>query len=97
MDTMTVQIQIPAGMAPYLSDDDPEMVFARNAMMIYPMIKTLTISHGKAAEILGVHKIDLIKFYGSMGIPYFDMTEEELLSDLETAMKAAQQCEKRDD
>ena len=84
MDAITVQMQIPAGMAPYLSDEDTEMVFARNAMMIYPLIQNLTISHGRAAEILGVHKTDLIEFYGSMGIPYLDQTEEEFLSDLST-------------
>ena len=36
------------------------------------------ISHGKAAEILGVHKLDLIAFYGKLGLPYLDMSEDEL-------------------
>ena len=84
MDTTTVQMTIPAGMAPYLSDDDSDTTFARNAMMLYPLIQNLTISHGRAAEILGVHKTDLIEFYGSMGIPYLDMSEDDLMNDVAT-------------
>ena len=38
----------------------------------------MTISHGRAAEILGVHKLDLIVYYGKLGLPYLDMTEDEL-------------------
>ena len=53
-------------------------------MLLYPFIRNLTISHGRAAEILGVHKTDLIEFYDSMGIPYLDQSEEELMEDLET-------------
>ena len=49
---------------------DQELAFKRNAMFLYPYIQDLTISHGRAAEILGVRKTDLIEFYGSMGIPY---------------------------
>lgn len=44
----------------------------------------MTISYGRAAEILGVHKTDLIEFYDSLGIPYLNQSKEELLRDLET-------------
>ena len=53
-------------------------------MILYPLIQNRTISHGRAAEILGVHKTDLIEFYDSVGIPYLDQSEEELTADLET-------------
>ena len=43
-----------------------------------------TVKHGRAAEILGVHKTDLIEFYDSIGIPYLDQNEEDLLDDLAT-------------
>lgn len=42
----------------------------------------MTISHGRAAEILGIPKEWLIALYGDMGIPYIDgdanMLNEEL-------------------
>jgi hypothetical protein len=42
------------------------------------------ISHGKAAEILGIRKLDLIDLYASMGLPYLDQTMDELDEDLST-------------
>ena len=53
-------------------------------MILYPFIQNLTISHGRAAEILGVHKTDLIEFYDSIGIPYLNQSGDELLEDLAT-------------
>lgn len=35
-------------------------------MMIYPYIKNLIISHGRAAEILGISKWELITLYDNM-------------------------------
>lgn len=80
--TTTVPITVPESMAPYLEDMDSAQAFKRNAMMLYPLIRDLTISHGRAAEILGVHKTDLIEFYDAMGISYLNQSKEELLADL---------------
>ena len=82
MESVNISISVPKGAARYFADEHPEQVFSRNAMMLYPLIRNLTISHGRAAEILGVNKTDLIEFYDSMGIPYLDMSREELLGDL---------------
>lgn len=84
MRTVNIQLAIPEGLAPYLKDIEQEHFFERNAMLLYPFIRNLTISHGRAAEILGVHKTDLIEFYDSIGIPYLDQNEEDLLDDLAT-------------
>jgi len=84
MRTVNIQITVPEGMSTYLNNMDYDQIFERNAMLLYPFIRNLTISHGRAAEILGVHKTDLIEFYDSMGIPYLDQSEEELMVDLAT-------------
>ena len=84
MRNVNIQITVPEGMTSYLTDDDQRIIFERNAMLIYPFIRNLTISHGRAAEILGVHKTDLIEFYDSIGIPYINQSEDELLEDLAT-------------
>jgi hypothetical protein len=84
MRTVNVQIAVPEGMSTYLNDVDYEQAFERNAMLLYPFIRNLTISHGRAAEILGVHKTDLIEFYDSMGTPYLNQSEEDLMADLAT-------------
>lgn len=51
-------------------------------MLLYPYIQDGTISHGKAAEILGIRKLDLIVLYGKLGMMYFQESEEELEEDI---------------
>ncbi len=59
----------------------------RNAMLVCPYIKSGVISHGKAAEMLGINKINLITLYGKLGLPYFDESEEEFEEDLAVLKK----------
>ncbi len=91
MKTMSIQVSFPEGMIQYLSSDDPVLVLRQNAMILYPLIKNLTISHGRAAELLGIHKRDLIELYSSMGIPYLAQTSNELQSDLDTLNKVLEE------
>ena len=62
----------------------------RNAMKLYPDIENGTISYGKAAEILGMNKLDLISLYSNMGIDYFDLSEAEFKDELSTYSKLTQ-------
>ena len=79
MDSMTtVSIDVPTELAKLMTSTAQQSVFERNALLLYPFIQNMTISHGRAAEILGVHKLDLIVYYGKLGLPYLDMTEDEL-------------------
>lgn len=74
-----VSITVPDGMALYVKPQNKKAELVRNALLLYPYIKDNTISHGKAAEILGIAKYDLIELYNSMGLSYlsFDMEEIE--------------------
>lgn len=82
MDMMTISMTVPKGMAPYLDDRSVDHSFERNAMMLYPFIRSMALSHGRAAEILGVHKFDLIDFYSSMGMPYLNQSVSDLEEEL---------------
>ena len=82
MDTVNYTIRVPKGMAPYLADDELGDDFERNALIIYGFIQTGVLSHGRATEILGVKKWDLIEFYNSKGLTYLHQNREELLADL---------------
>lgn len=55
-----------------------------NAMILYPYIQEGIISHGRAAEMLGIFKMDLITLYGKMGLPCIEMFEDEIKEELET-------------
>ena len=65
-------------MKPYI---DSTNKLRQNAILLYPYILDKTISHGRAAEIFGMSKIDL---YANIGFPYFYLTINELDKDLET-------------
>ena len=79
---INIQIDIPEELLPFASPKNEREKLLRNAMIIFPFIQDETISYGRAAEILNLNKIDLIKLYGSLGLPYFNQTKEELEEDL---------------
>ena len=58
--TESVTIKVPVGMSKYLVTMNPETELTRNALLLYPYILNQTISHGRAAEILGIRKSELI-------------------------------------
>jgi hypothetical protein len=43
-----------------------------------------TISHGYAAEILGIRKSEIIDIYDKLGYTYFDRTIDDLEEELNT-------------
>jgi hypothetical protein len=73
-----VNIKVPTGMTMYLHPLNKQAELERNAMLLYPYIRDKTISHGKAAEILGIPKYDLIEIYDNMGLAYLSMDISEV-------------------
>ena len=82
--TESVTIKVPVGMSKYLVTVNPETELTRNALLLYPYILNQTISHGRAAEILGIRKSELIDLYDKLGYSYFDMTLDYLDEELNT-------------
>ena len=84
MQMVGIQLNLPEAMVPYATQNDECECHIRNAMIMYPFIRRGEISHGYAAEILGMNKMDLIELYGALGLPYFTQTEENVKKDLAT-------------
>ena len=82
--TESVTIKVPIGMSKYLVIDNLEAELKRNALLLYPYILNQTISHGRAAEILGIRKSELIDLYDKLGYSYFDMTMDDLDNEMNT-------------
>lgn len=74
----SVNITVPSEMVSYIAAKDKNMELQRNALLLYPYIKNMTISHGKAAEILGIPKWELIELYDGLGLPYLDIDIHEI-------------------
>lgn len=82
-----IEIKVPESVKDYVLDDTTEEM--RNALLLYPSIANNTISHGRAAELLGMHKMELIELYSRLGIPYLDMTDEEFEEEIQTVKRLA--------
>lgn len=73
-----VKIRVPEDMTSYIIPSDSKAELVRNAMVLYPYINNMTISHGRAAEILGIREYELIEIYDKLGLPYLDKDIEEI-------------------
>ena len=87
MALVDVNIKVPVEMAVYLEPSGQVTELERNAMLLYPYILKQAISHGRAAEILGIRKNDLIDIYDKMGFSYLDQTMDDLDAELEAYRK----------
>lgn len=79
-----VEIELPDEMRVFAMTQNKEEQLVRNAMILYPYVLKKKISHGRAAEILGIPKLELIDLYGQMGFCYFDQIKDELDKDIQT-------------
>ena len=84
MESAKIEISVPKEMIIYVNSKDKKEELKRNALILYPYKKDLTISHGRAAEILGIRKLDLITLYNEIGLPYLNMDISEVEEDVKT-------------
>ena len=87
MTMISIELNVPAEAKTYVMDKTTEK--GHSALFLYPSIVNDTISHGRAAELLGISKMELIELYGSLGIPYLDMTDEEFEEEMQTVKRIA--------
>ena len=52
-------------------------------LIVLELYRQGRISSGKAGELLGLPRMTFIQYASSLGVPFFDMTEQELRSDLD--------------
>lgn len=71
----------------YLEELSPESELRRNALLLYPYILNQSISHGRAAEILGIGKSELLDIYDKLGYSYLDLIQDELEEDIDTYLQ----------
>lgn len=85
--TESITIQVPVEMRKYLEELSPESELRRNALLLYPYILNQSISHGRAAEILGIEKSELLDIYDKLGYSYLDLIQDELEEDIDTYLQ----------
>ena len=83
----SITIHVPVEMRKYLEELSPESELRRNAPLLYPYILNQSISHGRAAEILGIGKSELLDIYDKLGYSYLDLIQDELEDDIDTYLQ----------
>jgi len=65
-------------------EDIPERLKELSILELY---RRKEISSGKAAELLGMERFEFVRYASRLGIPFFDMSKEELERDLKAAKR----------
>lgn len=87
---VTIEISIPVDLTPYVKNaENDNLSFG---LLLYPLIQKGDMSYGKAAEILGVTRLELIDFYGENELPYFTETPEQLDADIDKLLNDKRLC-----
>ena len=73
MTMQAVSIKIPDTIAEYTLVEDEHDALTRNAMILFPYIKKEVLSHGKAAGLLGIHKIRYRKRFRHLTVIIFQI------------------------
>lgn len=78
-----ITLQVPEDMKFVFTLDDYN-TFGRNAMLLYPYVMRAEISNGRAAEILGVSKMELIDYYEKNGLMSYVTPIQDVRDDIST-------------
>jgi hypothetical protein len=76
------QITLDEEVSALLGDSSEQIERAALEMIVLELYRRHEISAGRAAEILDLDKLSFIRWSGSLGIPYLDMTPEEWQQEL---------------
>jgi predicted HTH domain antitoxin len=80
-----LQLDLPDELWAILGDGDRPLEQAILEMVVLELYRRRIISSGRAAELLEMDQFAFIRHASSLGIPYFDLTREELEDDVRVA------------
>jgi predicted HTH domain antitoxin len=73
----TVRIDLEEGLAALLHQTNRPIQEAAREMIVLELYRRGTVSSGKAAELLGMPRLEFIRHASRLGIPHIDMTPDE--------------------
>ncbi len=79
----TIHVDLDDEIVALLRQADQPADRAVREMIVLELYRRGTISSGKAAEVLGMRRLEFIQHAGRLGLPFFDMTEEEWAAERE--------------
>lgn len=79
-----VQLELDEDLVEVLRLTDRPAPEAARELIVTELYRRGTISSGRAAELLGMDRYDFVRHASALGIPFFDLTEEEWETELRT-------------
>jgi predicted HTH domain antitoxin len=77
-----IRLRLDDDMLPLLGDSPEEIERQALEIIVLELYRRHTISAGRAAELLGMEQLAFVRWTGELGIPYIDLTVEELRAEL---------------
>lgn len=74
----TVKVDLDKEIISLLQQFDQPVRQTVQELIVLELYRRGAISSGKAAALLGMDRLAFIQYAGGLGIPYFNMTTEEL-------------------
>jgi Uncharacterised protein family (UPF0175) len=82
-----IQITVDESVTELLGDSPEQIERTALEIIVLDLYRRHVISSGRAAEILNLDLLTFIRWSGSLGIPYLDMTPEEWQQELQAIRK----------
>ncbi|MGH2534372.1 MAG: UPF0175 family protein [Thermomicrobiales bacterium] len=73
----SVAIELDEDVIDLMRQDDRPIGQTAKELIVFELYRRGTLSSGRGAELLGMSLIDFIQHTSQLGIPFFDMTDEE--------------------
>jgi predicted HTH domain antitoxin len=73
----TINIDLEEDLVALLRQSNQPVEHAVRELIVLELYRRGAISSGKAAQLLGMARVEFIRYASSLGIPYFTMTEDE--------------------
>ena len=93
METLIVEVELPRDLLAALNIPASEAGHRAKEWVAIELFREGEISAGKAAEILGMTKMQFIALLDKRGVSYLDLDPGELASDFASAVDASNQSE----
>ena len=84
---MTISLPLDPELAAVLQMYGKPLTDTARELIVLELYRQGRISSGKAAELLGLERLEFIKYSSRLGIPFFDMTDDEWRAEAELAKK----------
>jgi predicted HTH domain antitoxin len=77
-----IRVRVDKELLPLLGGSPEEIERHALEMIVLELYRRHTISAGRAAELLDMEQLAFIRWTGELGIPYFDLSADELQEEL---------------